>query len=76
MSNQPGLFGQPPPRRPGESGVAYCTRALREGPFRTLKHTGNLTYCWSLRPDVVMRLPAKTYEKAQTIERQHRLFDT
>jgi hypothetical protein len=68
------LLAGAPPRRLGESGPAYCTRALRDGPFRTIKHPGNLTYCWSLRPDVVIRLPAKPYEKNDSIERQHPLF--
>lgn len=33
-----------PPRHPFEDGTAYVTRALAEGPFRRLRHPGNLCY--------------------------------
>lgn len=33
-----------PPRRLGEEGAAYVQRALLEGPFRRLRHPGNLTW--------------------------------
>lgn len=40
-----------PPRRPLESGADYVRRALEEGPFRRLRHPGNLVYAWALRRD-------------------------
>jgi len=33
-----------PPRRPFEDGAVYVARALAEGPFRRVKHPGNLAY--------------------------------
>jgi len=35
-----------PPIRPGESGRDYVGRALDEGPFRKVRHPGNLAYVW------------------------------
>lgn len=35
-----------PPIRPGESGRDYVARALIEGPFRKVRHPGNLAYVW------------------------------
>jgi hypothetical protein len=35
-----------PPIRPGESGRDYVSRALTEGPFRKVRHPGNLAYVW------------------------------
>ena len=32
----------------GESPVAYVRRALAEGPFRRLRHPGNLAYVWAV----------------------------
>jgi hypothetical protein len=40
------LVAGAPPIRAGESGRDYVTRALTEGPFRKVKHPGNLTYVW------------------------------
>lgn len=43
------LLGLGAPRRlPLEGGPAYVARALREGPFRRLRHPGNHVYCWGL----------------------------
>lgn len=36
-----------PRRRMGESGRDYVTRAINEGPFRRVKHPGNLCYIWA-----------------------------
>ena len=33
-----------PPIRPGETGRGYVGRALLEGPFRKIRHPGNLAY--------------------------------
>ncbi|MFC5342915.1 hypothetical protein ACETK8_20045 (plasmid) [Brevundimonas staleyi] len=35
-----------PPIRPGETGAAYVARALRDGPFRPLRHRGNHVYAF------------------------------
>lgn len=35
-----------PPIRPGETGRGYVGRALLEGPFRKIRHPGNLAYVW------------------------------
>lgn len=37
-----------PRRSPGEGDAEYVARALREGPWRRLKHPGNLAYTWNL----------------------------
>lgn len=37
-----------PPIRPGESGAGYLRRALDDGPFRRLRHPGNLVYVTAL----------------------------
>lgn len=37
-----------PPRRGGEEGAAYVARALAEGPFRRIRHPGNLAYVWAI----------------------------
>lgn len=52
-----------PKRKAMEDGMAYVERALREGPFRRLKHPGNLTYVWSLQRAVEIKLPALKYPK-------------
>jgi hypothetical protein len=44
-----------PPRRPGASGAAYVRRALREGPFRRLRHPGNHCYLFPLGNTVTRR---------------------
>lgn len=36
-----------PARRCGEADPAYVARALRDGPFRRVRHPGNLAYVWS-----------------------------
>lgn len=55
-----------PKRRPLESGAEYVDRALVEGPFRRLRHPGNLTYVWSLHKAVAIKLPALAYRKADS----------
>lgn len=40
-----------PTRNPGEEPAAYVARALREGPFRTVRHPGNFVYLWCVGPD-------------------------
>lgn len=37
-----------PARNPNEAPAAYVDRALREGPFRRVKHPGNLVYVWGV----------------------------
>ena len=37
-----------PARAAGEEWSAYIERALREGPFRRLRHPGNLAYVWAV----------------------------
>lgn len=37
-----------PRRQRGEEGAAYVRRALAEGPFRRVRHPGNLCYCWGV----------------------------
>lgn len=46
--------GAPPIRR-GEPAADYVRRALLEGPFRRLRHPGNLVYAWPLEKR--LRLP-------------------
>lgn len=36
-----------PRRRVGESGPEYVARAIAQGPFRRVKHPGNLCYVWA-----------------------------
>ena len=36
-----------PPRQAGESDPSYVTRALSEGPFRRIRHPGNIAYVWA-----------------------------
>ena len=38
-----------PRRNAGESGPAYVARAVSEGPFRRVRHPGNLCYVWPTR---------------------------
>jgi hypothetical protein len=56
-----------PPRKPFESGVEYETRALREGPFKRVRHPGNFVYCWSLDGQTQPLLPALPYPKKRDI---------
>ena len=42
--------GAPPPLD-SEDGRAWVARALREGPYRTLRHPGNHVYAWPLDSD-------------------------
>jgi hypothetical protein len=37
-----------PKRKPLEDGASYLKRALAEGPFRRVRHPGNLAYAWGL----------------------------
>jgi hypothetical protein len=39
-----------PVRRLGEDGADYVRRALAEGPFRRVRHPGNLVYAWAIGP--------------------------
>lgn len=39
-----------PPRRAGEDGPSYVARMLREGPWRRVRHPGNLAYVWPIGP--------------------------
>ncbi len=52
-----------PRRQPMEDGIAYVERALADGPFRRLRHPGNLTYVWRLQRGVEIKLPALAYRK-------------
>lgn len=52
-----------PRQRPGESGAAWVTRALAEGPFRSINHPGNFAYTWPLTSDVVVPVAAGPYPK-------------
>ena len=56
-----------PRLRQGESSVAYMERALREGPFRALRHPGNHVYSWALDPTLVRR-PALPYPRRATAQ--------
>lgn len=40
-----------PPRRLGEAAAVYVRRALTEGPFRRVRHPGNLVYVWAVGAD-------------------------
>lgn len=37
-----------PARHMGEGDDAYVARALKDGPWRRVRHPGNLAYTWSL----------------------------
>lgn len=39
-----------PSRHAGEEMGSYVERALREGPFRQVRHPGNLAYMWAVGP--------------------------
>jgi hypothetical protein len=52
-----------PTRMPHEDGAAYVARALRDGPFRRVRHPGNIVYTWALTRRVEMR-PALPFPKA------------
>jgi hypothetical protein len=60
-----------PERCPHEDAAAYVARALREGPFRRMRHPGNLCYTWWLadgreRRDLEARsLPALPYPRRE-----------
>lgn len=43
-------WGAPRPA-PLEDSAAYVSRALREGPFRRVKHPGNIAYVWAMGRD-------------------------
>lgn len=49
-----------PPRHLGEGDAAYVSRALAEGPWRRVRHPGNLAYTWALpavrRPETPAQL--------------------
>lgn len=50
-----------PTRNPGEDPAAYVQRALLEGPFRKLRHPGNLAYVWAVgrrQHETTAHLPA------------------
>lgn len=57
-----------PPIRAGESGRDYVSRALAEGPFRRVRHPGNLAYVWpsATAPHRISEAfpPALPYRKA------------
>ena len=46
-----------PTRRHGEDPSAYVDRALADGPFRRVRHPGNLAYAWALEPAASVGLP-------------------
>jgi hypothetical protein len=52
-----------PQRRPLEEGAAYVERALREGPFRRVRHPGNHVYGWSLRGNCELAPSAGPFPK-------------
>jgi hypothetical protein len=60
-----------PVRRIGEEGPEYVARVLRYGPFRRVKHPGNLAYVWptlTAGRDVVRGfLPALPFPKARDV---------
>ncbi|HYD02597.1 MAG TPA: hypothetical protein VEB22_15325 [Phycisphaerales bacterium] len=56
-----------PPRRPLEEGPAYVLRALREGPFRVVRHPGNHVYAWALGGEVEIG-PERTRPKQRDQE--------
>ncbi len=60
-----------PTRQPLEDGRSYVRRALREGPFRRVRHPGNLAYTWPIGDRRVRRAfpnipPARPYPKADS----------
>lgn len=65
----PGLYRRlidwgAPPIRVGESASVWLERALVEGPFRALPHTGNHVYSWALDP-TLERARGKPYPRLQ-----------
>lgn len=68
-----------PAREPFEDGPAYLARALRSGPFRRIRHPGNLAYTWAVGDRRVRRaydqvaLPRLPFPKAdQVVRPEHR----
>lgn len=57
-----------PARRPLEEGPAYVERALREGPFRRVRHPGNHVYAWPLRRTLTLAPAAGSYPKLKRSE--------
>lgn len=47
------------PRQTGEPGADYLAHALREIGLRRVTHPGNLRYCWSLRRNAQIGIPAQ-----------------
>jgi hypothetical protein len=60
-----------PPRRAGEADPDYVARALADGPFRRVRHPGNLAYVWSSltapRSVAAGFRPALTYPKPRDV---------
>lgn len=52
-----------PRRAPIESGTAYVTRALREGPFVRMRHPGNHVYGWAIGGRLQRRWTERGFEE-------------
>jgi hypothetical protein len=69
--------GAPRPRA-NEGPAAWVTRALQEGPFRRVRHPGNLVYVWALGGKPARRAvelgfpPALPYVRKPGTKKQHR----
>lgn len=57
-----------PRRRRGEGGKEYIQRALADGPFRRLRHPGNLSYAWPLKKGVKLLPEPQPYPKAKDFD--------
>lgn len=57
-----------PEREAFEDGAAYVERALRDGPFRRMRHPGNHAYAWALGRKVEIKLPSMPYPKQHAAE--------
>lgn len=69
-----------PERLPLEAGADYVRRALRSGPFRLIRHPGNLAYTWAVGDRRVRRaydqvaMPRLPFPKADALVRpDHRV---
>lgn len=59
-----------PPRHPHETGPAYVTRALTEGPFRRMRHPGNHAYVFAIGDRRIRRETTRTLSPALPYPKQ------
>lgn len=61
-----------PARQPLEPEAAYIDRALREGPFRKIKHPGNHRYAWPLGDRRARHVTLRSFAPPQSYPKRER----